>query len=123
MNVNQNRILGEIEDQVQQILALLFENYKSLDELSPSGLIDVFGPPTGLAAPALASAVKLYNLLHDILGSESQLKLTRYFQVPPTISVLVVFFFFFLIFRILPTANGDTGCREEEIKKALGRNR
>ncbi|KAL9464001.1 hypothetical protein AB3S75_001743 [Citrus x aurantiifolia] len=76
----ENRILGEIEDQVQQILALLFENYKSLDELSPSGLIDVFGPPTGLSAPALASAVKLYTLLHDILASESQLKLTRYFQ-------------------------------------------
>ncbi|KAH9712778.1 hypothetical protein KPL71_020147 [Citrus sinensis] len=75
-----NRILGEIDDQVQQILALLFENYKSLDELSPSGLIDVFGPPTGLSAPALASAVKLYTLLHDILASESQLKLTRYFQ-------------------------------------------
>ncbi|KAH9712774.1 hypothetical protein KPL71_020147 [Citrus sinensis] len=76
----ENRILGEIDDQVQQILALLFENYKSLDELSPSGLIDVFGPPTGLSAPALASAVKLYTLLHDILASESQLKLTRYFQ-------------------------------------------
>lgn len=76
----ENRILGEIEDQVQQILALLFENYKSLDELSPSGLIDVFGPPTGLSAPSLASAVKLYSLLHDILASESQLKLTRYFQ-------------------------------------------
>ncbi|KAH9664407.1 hypothetical protein KPL70_019997 [Citrus sinensis] len=76
----ENRILGEIEDQVQQILALLFENYKSLDELSPSGLIDVFGPPTGLSAPALPSAVKLYTLLHDILASESQLKLTRYFQ-------------------------------------------
>lgn len=92
MNVNQNRILGEIEDQVQQILALLFENYKSLDELSPSGLIDVFGLPTGLSAPALPSAVKLYTLLHDILASESQLKLTRYFQVLPTFSGLVVSF-------------------------------
>ncbi|KAJ4714529.1 Pesticidal crystal cry8Ba protein [Melia azedarach] len=76
----ENRILGEVDDQIQQILALLFENYKSLDESSLSGLKDVFGPPTGLAAPALAPAVKLYNLLHDILSSEAQSKLTRYFQ-------------------------------------------
>lgn len=59
----------------------MFENYKSLDESSPSGMIDVFGPATGLAAPALAPAVKLYALLHDILSSEAQLKFCRYFQV------------------------------------------
>lgn len=90
MNVIQNRILGEVDDQIQQILALLFENYKSLDESSLSGLKDVFGPPTGLAAPALAPAVKLYNLLHDILSSEAQSKLTRYFQVLQTFFVLIV---------------------------------
>ncbi|XP_031265105.1 uncharacterized protein LOC116123465 isoform X3 [Pistacia vera] len=76
----ENRILGEIEDQVQQILALVFENYKSLDDLSPSGFTDIFGPATGHAAPALEPAVKLYILLNDILGFEAQLKLTRYFQ-------------------------------------------
>ncbi|KAL5755308.1 hypothetical protein ACOSP7_023528 [Xanthoceras sorbifolium] len=76
----ENRILGEIDDQVQHILALVFENYKSLDELTASGLMDVFGPATGLAPPALAPAVKLYILLHDILSPEAQLKFTRYFQ-------------------------------------------
>lgn len=81
MYVNQNRILGEIDEQVQEILRLVFENYKSLNEALPSGIVDVFGPATGSPAPALAPAVKLYSLLHDILNPESQLKLCRYFQV------------------------------------------
>ncbi|GAV59244.1 hypothetical protein CFOL_v3_02775 [Cephalotus follicularis] len=76
----ENRLLGEVEDQVQQILAMTFENYKSLDEHSPTGLVDVFGPATGVAAPALAPAVKLYCLLHDILSPEAQFKLYRLFQ-------------------------------------------
>lgn len=76
----ENRILGEVEDQIQQILVLVFENYKSLDELATSGMMDIFGPATGLAAPALAPAVKLYCLLHDVLSSEAQLKFCRYFQ-------------------------------------------
>ncbi|KAI3462116.1 hypothetical protein Pfo_018779 [Paulownia fortunei] len=74
------RILGEVSDQIEQILALVFENYKSLDESSPSGIVDVFGPATGVAAPALAPALKLYKLLHDILSPEAQSKLCRYFQ-------------------------------------------
>ncbi|XP_050206018.1 uncharacterized protein LOC126655767 isoform X2 [Mercurialis annua] len=76
----ENRILGEVEDQIEQIFSLVFENYKSLDELAPSGMMDTFGPATGLAAPALAPAVKLYTLLHDVLSSEVQLKFCRYFQ-------------------------------------------
>ncbi|KAK9284724.1 hypothetical protein L1049_023901 [Liquidambar formosana] len=76
----ENRILGEMEDEVDQILALVFENYKALDESSPSGMLDVFRPATGVAAPVLSPAVKLYTLLHDILNSEAQLKLCRYFQ-------------------------------------------
>ncbi|KAJ4964028.1 hypothetical protein NE237_023967 [Protea cynaroides] len=76
----ENRILGEIEDQIEQILALVFENYKSLDESSPSGMMEVFKPATGSAAPALEPAVKLYHLLHDILSPEAQLKLCGYFQ-------------------------------------------
>ncbi|KAJ8765800.1 hypothetical protein K2173_014922 [Erythroxylum novogranatense] len=76
----ENRIFGEVEDQIHQVLALAFENYKSLDELSPSGMMDVFAPATGLAAPALAPAVKLYTLLHDILTPEAQLAFSRYFQ-------------------------------------------
>ncbi|XP_052197461.1 uncharacterized protein LOC127804619 isoform X2 [Diospyros lotus] len=76
----ENRIMGEVFDQVERILALVFENYKSLDESSQLGIIDAFSPATGLAAPALEPALKLYNLLHDILSSEAQLKLCRYFQ-------------------------------------------
>ncbi|OVA01803.1 hypothetical protein BVC80_9075g46 [Macleaya cordata] len=77
----ENRILGEIEDQIEQIFALVFENYKSLDESFPSGMVDVFRPAIGSPAPALAPAIKLYTLLHDILSPETQLKLCGYFQV------------------------------------------
>ncbi|XVE55588.1 hypothetical protein DITRI_Ditri03aG0171100 [Diplodiscus trichospermus] len=75
----ENRILGEIKDQIEQILSLVFENYKSLDESSFSGIVDVFKPATGLAAPALEPAVKLYTLLHDIV-SRAQTNLCHYFQ-------------------------------------------
>lgn len=74
--------MGEVSDEVEEILTLVFENYKSLDESSPSGIADVFGPATGVAAPALIPALKLYKLLHDILAPEAQSKLCRYFQVP-----------------------------------------
>ncbi|XP_075655804.1 uncharacterized protein LOC142625932 [Castanea sativa] len=77
----ENRILGEIEDKVQQIIKLVFENYKLLDESSPSGMMDDFKPATRMIPPALIPAVKLYGLLHDVLNPEAQLKLCRYFQV------------------------------------------
>ncbi|RZC45585.1 hypothetical protein C5167_038542 [Papaver somniferum] len=77
----ENRILGEIEDQLGQILSLAFENYKALDEASLSGMLDVFRPATGSPAPALAPAVKLYSLLHDIVSPDAQSKLCSYFQV------------------------------------------
>ncbi|KAJ9146509.1 hypothetical protein P3X46_028765 [Hevea brasiliensis] len=76
----ENRLLGEIKDQIEQILSLAFENYKSLDESSFSGIMDVFKPATGFAAAALEPAVKLYTLLHDILSPEAQTNLTHYFQ-------------------------------------------
>ncbi|XP_058097001.1 uncharacterized protein LOC131242416 isoform X2 [Magnolia sinica] len=76
----ENRILGEIEEQIEQIIALVFENYKSLDESTPSGMMDIFRPATGSPAPALVPAIKLYTLLHDILSPEAQLKLCGYFQ-------------------------------------------
>lgn len=78
---SQNRILGETRDQIEQILALVFENYKSLDETALSGLMEVYRPATGVAAPALEPAVKLYTLLHDILSPEVQTSLCHYFQV------------------------------------------
>ena len=77
----QNRILGEIEEQIEETFAVVFENYKSLDESSPSGMMDIFRPATGVAAPVLEPAVKLYKLLHDILSPEAQNKLYCYFQV------------------------------------------
>ncbi|XP_022775011.1 uncharacterized protein LOC111316996 [Durio zibethinus] len=76
----ENRILGEIEDHVQKILTTIFENYKSLDESSPSGMMDVFKAATGSPPPALVPAVKLYGLLHDILSPETQLEFCRCFQ-------------------------------------------
>ena len=83
-NINQNRMLGEIEDKVQQMITLIFENYKSLDESLPSGMIDVLKPATRMVAPVLVSALKLYNLLHDISSAEAQSKLCKYFQVLKT---------------------------------------
>ncbi|XP_054789232.1 uncharacterized protein LOC129294776 [Prosopis cineraria] len=77
----ENRILGETKDQIEQILTLLFENYKSLDESSFSGISEVFRPVSGVAAPALEPAVKLYKLLHDILSPEAQTAFCHYFQV------------------------------------------
>lgn len=77
----ENRILGETKDQIEQTLSLVFENYKSLDESVLSGIMEVFKPACGLAAPALEPAVKLYTLLHDILSPEAQNALCHYFQV------------------------------------------
>ncbi|XP_010519228.1 PREDICTED: uncharacterized protein LOC104798734 [Tarenaya hassleriana] len=76
----ENRMMGEIDEQIQQILALAFENYKSLDESSLSGIKDVFEPAMGRPAPALRPAVKLYGLLNDVLIPEAQLRLCKYFQ-------------------------------------------
>ncbi|KAJ4828822.1 hypothetical protein Tsubulata_041098 [Turnera subulata] len=80
LSYQENRILSEVEDQIQETLSLTFENYKSLDESLLSGVADVFVPATGLAAPALEPAVKLYGLLHDVLLPELQLKFCKYFQ-------------------------------------------
>ncbi|CAK9199091.1 unnamed protein product [Sphagnum troendelagicum] len=77
----EKRILADIEEQVGQLLAMVFENYKSLDEASPSGLADTFVPAVGAVAPALVPAVQLYTLLHDILSVEAQCTLRNYFQI------------------------------------------
>lgn len=77
----ENRLLGETKDEIEQILTLTFENYKSLDESSFSGIVEVFRPASSHAAPALEPAVKLYKLLHDILSPEAQTSFCHYFQV------------------------------------------
>ena len=87
----QNRILNGIKDQTEQILKLVFENYKSLEESSFSGIKDVVSSATGVPAPALAPAVKLYMLLHDVLSPEDKTNLCHYFQVKHTPSLLPYF--------------------------------
>ena len=89
--IYQNRILGEIEEQIEQILAVVFENYKSLDENSPSGMMDVFRPATGVAPSVLEHAVKLFKLTNDILSPEAQNKLYSYFQVQYFACFIILF--------------------------------
>ncbi|ERN19071.1 uncharacterized protein LOC18447445 isoform X1 [Amborella trichopoda] len=76
----EKRILSDCEDQVGRLLAAVFENYKSLDELSPTGLVDMLAPTSDSAAPALAPAVQIYTLLSDILSHEAQMILRNYLQ-------------------------------------------
>ncbi|KAL6312071.1 hypothetical protein AAG906_027278 [Vitis piasezkii] len=73
-------ILLDCETQVESLLANVFENYKSLDENSPAGLAELFDPTPESAAPALAPAVQIFILLHDILAQEAQTMLRNYFQ-------------------------------------------
>ncbi|KAI5054834.1 hypothetical protein GOP47_0029979 [Adiantum capillus-veneris] len=76
----EKRILYDMQEQVEQLLALAFENYKSLDDSSTSGIAQSLMPIAEEAAPALAPAVKLYTLLHDVLSSEAQTMLRNHFQ-------------------------------------------
>ncbi|GFZ05173.1 hypothetical protein Acr_17g0007450 [Actinidia rufa] len=73
-------ILLDCETQVESLLETLFENYKSLDENSPTGLADVFDSIPEVAAPALAPAVQVFTLLHDILAQDAQTMLRNYLQ-------------------------------------------
>ncbi|XP_059661311.1 uncharacterized protein LOC132307532 [Cornus florida] len=77
-------ILLDCETLVERILASVFENYKSLDENSPTGLANIFGPIPEAAAPALAAAVQVYTLLHDILAQDAQTMLKNYLQTAAT---------------------------------------
>lgn len=77
----QKTILLDCETRVESLLADVFENYKSLDENSPTGLADISAPIPETAASALASAVHVYTLLHDILAQDSQTILKNYLQV------------------------------------------
>lgn len=75
-------MLLECETQVESLLGNVFENYKSLDENSPTGLNDdQMGPVIRSAAPALAPAVQVYTLLHDILSIDAQSILRNYLRV------------------------------------------
>ncbi|KAL2666229.1 hypothetical protein GLYMA_02G309200v4 [Glycine max] len=73
-------ILSDCETQIESLLATVFENYKSLDENSPTGLTDHFGSGFDSAAPALDPAVQVYTSLHDILSLDAQTILRNYLQ-------------------------------------------
>ncbi|CAN0927267.1 hypothetical protein LINGRAHAP2_LOCUS35800 [Linum grandiflorum] len=73
-------ILLDCEMQIEKLLANVFENYKSLEESSPTGLADMFGPVQESASPALTPAVNVYTLLHDILSQDAQTMLKNYLQ-------------------------------------------
>nr|CAB3449233.1 unnamed protein product [Digitaria exilis] len=73
-------IMLHCEDRIKSLLAAVFENYKSLDEHSPTGMSDLFGPISDCAAPALAPAVQIFSVLHDILSKEAQDVLRNYLQ-------------------------------------------
>ncbi|XP_020576608.1 uncharacterized protein LOC110022142 isoform X2 [Phalaenopsis equestris] len=73
-------ILLDCEDQIKNLLATTFQNYKSLDENSSTGLSNFFGPIPETASPALTPAIKLFSLLHDILSQEAQNILRNYLK-------------------------------------------
>ncbi|KAI3774836.1 hypothetical protein L1987_49398 [Smallanthus sonchifolius] len=73
-------LLLDCETQIESLLALAFQNYKSLDENSSTGLSDTLSPIPETAAPALVPAVQLYTLIHDILSPDGQALLTNYLQ-------------------------------------------
>lgn len=106
-------MLGDVSDQIEQIVAVVFENYKSLDESLLSGLADVFTSATGVAAPSLSPALMLYKLLNDILSSEAQLKLCRYFQVLNIITACTLVYILPPFFRLIVYLYAD--CSKEEV--------
>ncbi|KAI3695361.1 hypothetical protein L1987_78357 [Smallanthus sonchifolius] len=79
LSSQENRMLVMLSDKIEQTIAIVFENYKSLYETSTRGLTDK--PTPGFISPALKPALKLYNLLHDIQSPEAQMQLCKYFQI------------------------------------------
>ena len=78
----------ECEAQVENLLAVTFKNYKLLDDKFPTGLADSSQRSLDAAPSALAPAVQLYALLHDILSQEGQSTLKKYLQVTTEISLV-----------------------------------
>ncbi|XP_056699511.1 uncharacterized protein [Spinacia oleracea] len=80
LNRQEKSILLDCETQVESLLANVFENYKSLDEHSSTGLTDSLTPVPETASSALGPAVQLYTLLHDILSQDAQAVLQKHLQ-------------------------------------------
>ncbi|KAJ4730295.1 Pesticidal crystal cry8Ba protein [Melia azedarach] len=77
---HEKSMLLDCETHIESLLENVFENYKSLDENSPTGKADLFGSTKESVAPALAPAVRVYSLLHDILSQDAQTMLKNYLQ-------------------------------------------
>ncbi|GAA0163543.1 hypothetical protein LIER_19381 [Lithospermum erythrorhizon] len=73
-------ILMDCGTKVERLLADVFQNYKSLDENSSTGLTGLSQKIPDTAAPALAPAVEVYTLLHDVLAQDAQKILRDYLQ-------------------------------------------
>ncbi|CAK7349180.1 unnamed protein product [Dovyalis caffra] len=80
LTMQEKSIFLDCETRIESLLAQVFENYKSLDENSPTGLAELFDLMQESAAAALAEAVKVYTLLHDILSQDAQTMLRNYLQ-------------------------------------------
>ncbi|GER45804.1 DNA-directed RNA polymerase subunit beta' [Striga asiatica] len=76
-------ILLDCENQIERLLAEVFQSYKLLDEKSPTGLADMSAPISETAAPALTPAVQIYTFLHDILAQHAQTVLRNSLEVSP----------------------------------------
>ncbi len=74
-------ILSRVENATEALLARCFENYYSLQETAPTGLLDGGVAAAEQPAPALLPAVELCNILRDVLKPGDQQWLTDRFRV------------------------------------------
>jgi len=74
-------ILSRVENATEALLARCFENYYSLQENAPSGLLDGGVAAAEQPAPALLPAVELCNILRDVLKPGDKQWLTDRFKV------------------------------------------
>ena len=74
-------ILSRVENATEALLARCFENYYSLQENAPGGLLDGGVAAAEQPAPALLPAVELCNILRDVLKPGDQQWLTDRFKV------------------------------------------
>ena len=73
-------LLNRIENATEALLARCFENYYSLQEDTPTGLLDGGSAAGEQPAPALLPAVELCNILRDVLKPGDQQWLTDRFK-------------------------------------------
>lgn len=64
----------------EALLARVFENYYSLQESAPNGILEGSVAASEQPAPALAPAVELCNILRDMLKPSDQQWLTERFR-------------------------------------------